>query len=155
MTLTACISLFYAFLSITSRYYKPDIGAEFNLEVLGDGMLLVILLITMLLVFLVQYVNRFMIRNQQKEFAVQSIMGMEQSMIAGLFFIETLVMGLFWNCIRSYFLTIYYCHVAADFSEAICIFVYVVSRYCISDYFLFLHLFCNRRIVPDSNDQKD
>lgn len=95
MTLTACISLFYAFLSITSRYYKPDIGAEFNLEVLGDGMLLVILLITMLLIFLVQYVNRFMIRKQQKEFAVQSIMGMEQSMIAGLFFMETLVMGLF------------------------------------------------------------
>lgn len=91
MTLTACISLFYAFLSITSRYYRPDIGAEFNLEVLGDGMLLVIILITMLLIFLVQYVNRFMIRNQQKEFAVQSIMGMEQSMIAGLFFIETLV----------------------------------------------------------------
>lgn len=27
MTLTACISLFYAFLSITSRYYRPDIGA--------------------------------------------------------------------------------------------------------------------------------
>lgn len=95
MTLTACISLFYAFLSITSRYYKPDIGAEFNLEVLGDGMLLVILLITMLLVFLVQYVNRFMIRNQQKEFAVESIMGMEQSIVAWLFFIETLVMGLF------------------------------------------------------------
>ncbi|MEI3260352.1 MAG: ABC transporter permease [Faecalimonas umbilicata] len=95
MTLTACISLFYAFLSITSRYYRPDIDAEFNLEVLGDGMLLVIILITMLLIFLVQYVNRFMIRNQQKEFAVQSIMGMEQSMIAGLFFIETLVMGLF------------------------------------------------------------
>lgn len=46
MTLTACISLFYAFLSITSRYYRPDIGAEFNLEVLGDGMLLVIILIT-------------------------------------------------------------------------------------------------------------
>lgn len=63
MTLTACISLFYAFLSITSRYYRPDIGAEFNLEVLGDGMLLVIILITMLLIFLVQYVNRFMIRN--------------------------------------------------------------------------------------------
>ena len=69
MTLTACISLFYAFLSITSRYYRPDIGEEFNLEVLGDGMLLVIILITMLLIFLVQYVNRFMIRNQQKEFA--------------------------------------------------------------------------------------
>lgn len=95
MTLTACISLFYAFLSITSCYYKPDIGAEFNLEVLGDGMLLVILLITMLLIFLVQYVNRFMIRNQQKEFAVQNIMGMERSTIASLFFIETLVMGLF------------------------------------------------------------
>lgn len=37
VTLTACISMFYAFLSISSNYYDPNIGAEFNLDILGDG----------------------------------------------------------------------------------------------------------------------
>ena len=36
VTLTACISMFYAFLSISSNYYDPNIGAEFNLDILGD-----------------------------------------------------------------------------------------------------------------------
>ena len=30
VTLTACISMFYAFLSISSNYYDPNIGAEFH-----------------------------------------------------------------------------------------------------------------------------
>ena len=30
VTLTACISMFYAFLSISSNYYDPNIGAEFT-----------------------------------------------------------------------------------------------------------------------------
>ena len=34
VTLTACISMFYAFLSISSNYYDPNIGAEFNLDIL-------------------------------------------------------------------------------------------------------------------------
>ena len=33
VTLTACISMFYAFLSISSNYYDPNIGAEFNLDI--------------------------------------------------------------------------------------------------------------------------
>lgn len=48
VTLTACISMFYAFLSISSNYYDPNIGAEFNLDILGDGIKYAILLITVL-----------------------------------------------------------------------------------------------------------
>jgi len=93
VTLTICVALFYAFLSISSRFYKPDIGQEFNIETLGNWMKITICLITLLLIFLVQYVNRFMFYRRQKEFAVQSIMGMEQRLTAWLFFMETLVMG--------------------------------------------------------------
>ena len=71
VTLTACISMFYAFLSISSNYYEPNIGAEFNLDILGNGIKYVILLITVLLMFLMQYVNHFMIQRRKKEFAVQ------------------------------------------------------------------------------------
>lgn len=36
-----------------------------------------------------------MLRRKQKEFAVQSIMGMEQKTIGRIFFAETLIMGIF------------------------------------------------------------
>lgn len=94
ITLTACVSMFYAFLSISSKYYRPDIGNEFDIQFLGDGIQVVILSITALLIFLIRYVNRFMIRKRLKEFAVQSIIGMEQSVIACIFFGETLIMGI-------------------------------------------------------------
>lgn len=95
VTLTACISMFYAFLSISSNLYDPNIGAEFNLDILGDGIKYAILLITVLLMFLMQYVNHFMIQRRKREFAIQSIIGMEQSTIARLFFVESLIMGIF------------------------------------------------------------
>lgn len=94
ITLTACTSMFYAFLSISSKYYKPEIGAEFDIGILGNGMKPVILGITTLLVFLVRYVNQFMLRKRQKEFAIQSMIGMETTVVAWLFFAETLAMAL-------------------------------------------------------------
>ena len=72
VTLTICAALFYAFLSITSRYYHPQAGAEYDFTVLGDGMKLAILSITLLILFLIRYVNNYMLRRRQKEFAVQS-----------------------------------------------------------------------------------
>lgn len=47
----------------------------------------------LLLLFLIRYVNSYMLRRKQKEFAVQSIMGMEQKTIGWLFFAETFLMG--------------------------------------------------------------
>lgn len=94
VTMTICVMLFYSFLSISSRYYHPNIGAEYNFRILGDGMRLAVSAVTMLLVFLICYVNQYMLRRRQKEFAIQAVMGMEQKTIGLLFFAETFLMGL-------------------------------------------------------------
>lgn len=39
------------------------------------------------------YVNSYMLRRKQKEFAIETIIGMEQKTVAFLFFLETSVMG--------------------------------------------------------------
>lgn len=94
VTLTICVTLFYSFLSISSSCYQPDIGSEYNFTVLSDGMKVAICVITLFLLFLIRFVNNYMLRRKQKEFAVQSIMGMEQKTVGRLFFAETFVMGM-------------------------------------------------------------
>lgn len=94
VTLTICVTLFYSFLSISSRYYKPDIGIEYDFTMLSDGMKAAICSITLLLLFLIRFVNHYMLRCKQKEFAIQSIMGMEQKTVGRIFFAETLIMGM-------------------------------------------------------------
>ncbi|EGC75441.1 hypothetical protein HMPREF0490_00871 [Lachnospiraceae bacterium 6_1_37FAA] len=93
VTLTICVTLFYAFLSISSSYYQPDIGTAYEITAFSDGIQLAVCAITLLLLFLIRYVNNYMLRRRQKEFAVQSIMGMEQKTISWLFFAETFLMG--------------------------------------------------------------
>lgn len=94
VTITICVMLFYSFLSISSSYYQPDIGSEYDFTILSDGMKIAICVITLFLLFLIRFVNNYMLRRRQKEFAVQAIMGMEQKTIAGLFFAETFAMGM-------------------------------------------------------------
>lgn len=94
VTMTICVCLFYSFLSISSSYYTPDIGSEYNFTLLSGGMKMAICAITLLLLFLIRFVNNYMLRRKQKEFAVQSIMGMEQRIIGRLFFAETFIMGI-------------------------------------------------------------
>ena len=93
VTMTLCVMLFYAFLSISSKYYQPDIGTEYDITMLSDGMLAAICAVTLLLLFLIKYVNRYMLIRRQKEFAVSAVIGMEQRTIGWLFFAETLIMG--------------------------------------------------------------
>lgn len=94
VTLTLCVGLFYAFLSISSRYYHPPLDATFDLTMLGSGMKGAICALTLLLLFLIRYVSRYMLQQRQKEFAVQTVLGMEQKTTAWLFFAETFLMGL-------------------------------------------------------------
>lgn len=93
VTMTICVTLFYSFLSISSSYYHPDIGSTYDFTMLGDGMKMAICAITLILLFLIWFVNGYMLRRRQKEFALQSIMGMEQRTIGRLFFAETFLMG--------------------------------------------------------------
>ena len=94
LTMTICVTLFYSFLSISRNYYNPDIGAEYDFTMLSDGMKLAICAVTLFLLFLIRFVNNYMLRRRQREFALQSIMGMEQQTIGRLFFAETFLMGL-------------------------------------------------------------
>ena len=94
MTMTICVTLFYSFLSISSSYYQPDIGSEYDFTMLNDGMKMAICAVTLVLLFLIRFVNNYMLRRRQKEFAIQSVMGMEQRTIGNLFFAETFVMGM-------------------------------------------------------------
>ena len=93
VTMTICVTLFYSFLSISSSYYNPDIGSEYDFTLLSDGMKAAICMITLLLLLLIRFVNHYMLRQKQKEFALQSIMGMEQKTIGRIFLAETLIMG--------------------------------------------------------------
>ena len=86
VTMTLCVAMFYAFMSITSRYYNPDVGVQFDLTLLIGLLKVAVLGITCLIIFLVNYVNRFMIQRRQREFALQTIMGMERKTTAGIFF---------------------------------------------------------------------
>ena len=54
VTMTLCVTLFYAFLSISSTHYHPTIGAEYNISLLAGGMKLAICGISLLLLFLMQ-----------------------------------------------------------------------------------------------------
>ena len=94
VTMTICVALFYAFLSVSSSYYNPDIGSEYDFTLLSDVMKVAICMITLLLLFLIRFVNHYMFLRKQKEFALQSIMGMEQKTIGRIFFAETLIMGM-------------------------------------------------------------
>lgn len=53
VTMTLCVTLFYAFLSISSTHYHPTIGAEYNISLLAGGMKLAICGISLLLLFLI------------------------------------------------------------------------------------------------------
>ena len=94
VTLTVCVMLFYAFLSISSDHYHPDVGVEYDFTILSDGMKLSIGAVSLLLLFLIRYVNRYMLRPRQRDFAVLAVMGMEQRVIAWLFFAETFFVGM-------------------------------------------------------------
>lgn len=94
VTMTICVMLFYAFLSITSKYYDPGLSTEYDFTLVSDGMKLAICAVTLLLLFLICYVNKYMLLRKLKEFAIQSVLGMEQRTIAWLFLAETFFMGM-------------------------------------------------------------
>lgn len=93
LTLVLCVGLFYSFLSISSVYYRNSIPVEYDFETLKLCLTIPVIFITFILVFLVKYVNDFMMKRKQKEFALQTLMGMEQRTTARIFLYETLFMG--------------------------------------------------------------
>lgn len=94
LTMVLSVGLFYGFLSITSPFYNSRLPIQMNLDYFSGKMKIIVPLIALLLVFLISYVNRYMIKRRKKEFALQIIMGMEQRTVAHMFFVEMLLIGL-------------------------------------------------------------
>lgn len=93
ITLILSVGLFYGFMSIASPYYNELLPVKINLEILNKAMRIAVPIVALLVVFLISYVNTYMLRRKQKEFAVQTIIGMEQRTVAFIFFVETMIMG--------------------------------------------------------------
>lgn len=94
ITITICVSLFYAFTSLSSSSYELITEKSYNFENLEKILGFSTYVITALLVLLIGYVNKYMIRRRQREFATYILLGAEQKSVALMFFIETLIIGI-------------------------------------------------------------
>lgn len=94
ITLTICVSLFYGLTSLSSS--ECDIITEdtFNFEALKLILKYATYLVTALLIILIAYVNKYMLKRRQKEFGTCILLGVEQKNVALMFFIENLIMGI-------------------------------------------------------------
>lgn len=93
VTLTLCVSLFYAFMSLSSSKYELVTGAQYNLTTLYTYIKYASYFITAVLTLLVNHVNKYMMNRRKREFATYILLGVEQIRVAFMFFVESLIMG--------------------------------------------------------------
>ena len=93
ITITLCVGLFYAFMSLSSSSYELITEDSYNFEMLQDIMKYSTYFITALLAILVGYVNNYVMKRRKREFATYILLGTEQKSVALMFFIETLIIG--------------------------------------------------------------
>lgn len=94
ITLVLSVSIYYAFFSITSSYYNPSISKEFDITILGGATRYSIIAVSLLIFFLVAYVNRFLMIKKYREFSLQALLGMDRIKIGCFFCIEVGIIGL-------------------------------------------------------------
>ncbi|VYU65289.1 FtsX-like permease family protein [Clostridium tertium] len=93
ITITICVSLFYAITSLSSSSYELITEDSYNFKALKLILQYSTYIITAILIILISYVNKYMIRRRQREFATYVLLGAEQKSVALMFFVETLVIG--------------------------------------------------------------
>ena len=84
VTLVLSVGMFYGFFSLVSPYYNATLPVPIHLDVLKKMMRIAVPLVGLFVVFLMSYVNSYMLRRKQKEFAIETIIGMEQKTVAFL-----------------------------------------------------------------------
>ena len=62
ITLILSVGLFYGFMSIASPYYNESLPVKINLEILNKAMRIAVPIVALLVVFLISYVNTYMLR---------------------------------------------------------------------------------------------
>ena len=93
ITITICVSLFYAITSLSSSSYEFITEDSYNFKTLQLILKYSTYVITAILILLIAYVNKYMIRRRQREFATYILLGAEQKSIAFMFFIESLIIA--------------------------------------------------------------
>lgn len=94
-TLVISSTLFFAFLSLTSRY-NDILGGDgnYSLALFQNTIRYAVLAISVIFVALIRYINNYMLKQRSREFSVYMILGMEQRTVAKHFFGETFVFGM-------------------------------------------------------------
>ncbi len=94
-TLVISAALFFAFLSLTSRY-NDILGGDgnYSLVLFQNTIRYAVLAISIIFIALIRYINSYMMKQRSREFSVYMILGMEQKTIARQFFSETFVFGI-------------------------------------------------------------
>ena len=94
-TLVISSTLFFAFLSLTSRYNDILGGnGNYSLSLFQDTIRYAVLAISVIFLALIRYINSYMLKQRSREFSVYMILGMEQRTIAKHFFGETFLFGM-------------------------------------------------------------
>ena len=93
ITITICVSLFYAITSLSSSDYELITEESYNFRALKIILQYSTYLITAILILLIAYVNKYMIGRRKREFATYVLLGAEQISVSLMFFIETIVVG--------------------------------------------------------------
>ncbi len=99
-TLVISSMLFFAFLSLTSRYHDIlDGDGNYSWILFRNTIRYAVLAISIIFFALIRYINTFMLKQRSREFAVYMVLGMEQKMVARQFFLETLIFGMAAVCL--------------------------------------------------------
>lgn len=94
LTLVTCVTLFYSFNSLSSKFYSPLQSAMFDLTNLYKYLSMFSIGITIILSILIYYVTKFIIEQRKRELGTYVLMGMEQYKVGIVFFIESIAVGI-------------------------------------------------------------
>jgi putative ABC transport system permease protein len=81
-------------MSLSSSHYELITEDSYNFQYLKIMLKYTTYIITGLLIVLIGYVNKYMMKRRKREFATYILLGIPQRNVAFMFFIETLVMGI-------------------------------------------------------------
>ena len=95
LTVTLSVSLFYGFLAITSQKFVKQLPIQMNFGYFSEKMRLMFPLIGIVTIFLICYINSYILRRKQREFALEMLIGVPNYQIALTLFMETFLLGLF------------------------------------------------------------
>lgn len=92
ITITFCAGFFYSFNSLSNDTEVVNLVPSVKLMYIQlEG---ISFIVSFTIIFLVIYINNFIIKKRTKEFAIYTILGMNQKIISLLFFIENAIIGM-------------------------------------------------------------